>query len=331
MLSLYSAGPHGLQRNPARPTDSSAGAPLVIDPTISWVDLLEPTPDEEKSVERALGIDVPTREEMSELEASARLYEENGWLFMTATVVTRLDSGTPANSQITFILGKDRLITNRYADPIPFRRFITYAETHPAICTSPSMLMTGLLESIVDRLAESLEKIGINLDSVSTEIFTPHLRRKAGARNFNHILDRVGSSGDVISKARESLVSLGRLLAFMQQAGSLAMSQEQRNRCRTVSRDVLSLSDHASFLANKVTFLLDATLGMINIEQNNILKIFSVVTVFLLPPSLIAGIFGMNFHQMPLLQQPEGFWVTGGLMLASMLVPYFYFRHKGWL
>jgi len=325
VITFYSVLPQGLKREQVPPPSGP------IDSKIVWVDLLEPSHEEERAVESVLGIDVPTREEMSELEASARLYEENGWLFMTATLVTRLDSGAPENSQITFILGKDRLITNRYADPVPFRRFIAYAETHPASCTSASMLMTGLLESIVDRLAESLEKIGINLDSVSTEIFTPTLRRRPGTRNFNRILDRVGSSGDVISKARESLVSLGRLLAFMQQATVVAMPQDQRNRCRTISRDVLSLSDHASFLANKVTFLLDATLGMINIEQNNILKIFSVVTVFLLPPSLIAGIFGMNFHQMPLLQQPEGFWVTGGLMLASMLVPYFYFRHKGWL
>jgi len=323
VLTLYSAGPQGLQRHPV-----PEGA---IDPSICWIDLLEPTLAEEKMVESTLGVDVPTRAEMSELEASARLYEENGRLFMTATLVTRLDSGVPQNSQITFILGKDRLITNRYADPTPFRRFIAYAETHPASCSSPSMLMTGLLESIVDRLAETLEKIGVELDAVSTEIFTPHLRGRPGARNFHHVLDRVGSSGDVISKARESLVSLGRLLAFMQQATVIAATQEQRNRFRTISRDVLSLSDHASFLANKVTFLLDATLGMINIEQNNILKIFSVVTVFLLPPSLIAGVFGMNFHQMPLLQEPEGFWITGGLMLFSTLVPYFYFRHKGWL
>jgi magnesium transporter len=324
MLTFYSAGPQGLQHHHASPDGS-------IDPHVSWIDLLEPTPEEEKSIELALKIDVPTREEMSELEASARLYEESDWLFMTATLVTKLDTDAPQNSQVTFILSKDRLVTNRYADPAPFRRFISYAETHPATCASPATLLTGLLESIVDRLAESLEKIGINLDGVSTDIFTPQLRKRAGRRDFNRILERVGSSGDVISKARESLVSLGRLLAFMQQSTVVTLPQEQRNRCRTISRDVLSLSDHASFLANKVTFLLDATLGMINIEQNNILKIFSVVTVFMLPPSLIAGIFGMNFHQMPMLQRPEGFWITAALMLGSMVVPYLYFRIKGWL
>ena len=325
MLTLFTVGPEGLQHDHSQRVDGH------IDDSITWIDLMEPTAEEEKAVERALKIDVPTREEMSELEASARLYEENDWLFMTATVVTKLDTDTPKNSQVTFILSKDRLVTNRYADPAPFRRFIAHAETHPATCASAATLLTGLLESIVDRLAETLEKIGINLDAVSTDIFTSHLRRHAGRRDFNRILDRVGSSGDVISKARESLVSLGRLLAFLQQSTVVTLPQEQRNRCRTISRDVLSLSDHASFLANKVTFLLDATLGMINIEQNNILKIFSVVTVFLLPPSLIAGIFGMNFHMMPLLQRPEGFWITGGLMLTSMLVPYFYFRHRGWL
>ena len=326
MLTLYTAGAQGLvHQHPDR--DS-----LGIGPESIWIDMLEPSESEEKRVETALGIDVPTREEMSELETSARLYEERGWLFMTATLVTKLDSENPENSQVTFILGKDRLITNRYVDPIPFRRFIAYAETHPATCTSPASLLTGLLESIVDRLAESLEKVGVGLDAVSTDIFTANRRRgaSAGKRNFNQILERVGSSGDVISKARESFVSLGRLLAFLQQSTTVPLPQDQRSRCRTISRDVLSLSDHASFLANKVTFLLDATLGMINIEQNNILKIFSVVTVFMLPPSLIAGIFGMNFHQMPLLAEPEGFFITAGLMLASMLVPYLYFRHRGW-
>ena len=327
MLTLYTAGAQGLvHQHPDRDA-------LGIGPGTIWIDMLEPSESEEKRVEAALGIDVPTREEMSELETSARLYDERGWLFMTATLVTKLDSDNPENSQITFILGKDRLITNRYVDPIPFRRFIAYAETHPATCASPASLLTGLLESIVDRLAESLEKVGVGLDAVSTDIFTANHRRGAGSgkRNFNQILERVGSSGDVISKARESFVSLGRLLAFLQQSTTVPLPQDQRSRCRTISRDVLSLSDHASFLANKVTFLLDATLGMINIEQNNILKIFSVVTVFMLPPSLIAGVFGMNFHQMPLLAEPEGFFITAGLMIASMLVPYFYFRHRGWL
>jgi len=325
VITFYSVLPQGLKREQVPPP----GGP--VDSRIVWIDLLEPSQEEERAVERVLGIDVPTREEMSELEASARLYEENGWLFMTATLVTRLDSGAPENSQITFILGKDRLITNRYADPVPFRRFIAYAETHPASCASAPMLITGLLESIVDRLAESLEKIGINLDSVSTEIFTPTLRRKAGSRNFNRILDRVGSSGDVISKARESLVSLGRLLAFMQQATVVAMPQDQRNRCRTISRDVLSLSDHASFLANKVTFLLDATLGMINIEQNNIIKIFSVAAVVFLPPTLIASIYGMNFEHMPELKASWAYPVVLVAMVFIALGIMLFYRRKKWI
>jgi magnesium transporter len=325
MLTLYTSGTQGLLHQ--HPRDGE----LSIRPETIWIDLLEPSDAEERLVESTLEIDVPTREEMSELETSARLYEERGWLFMTATLVTKLDSATPETSQVTFILGKDRLITNRYVDPVPIRRFIAYAQTHPATCASPAALLTGLLESIADRLAETLEKIGVALDAVSADIFTPDRRAARGKSSFNQILGRVGSSGDVISKARESFVSLGRLLAFLQQSTVVPLPQEQRTRCRTISRDVLSLSDHASFLANKVTFLLDATLGMINIEQNNILKIFSVVTVFMLPPSLIEGIFGMNFHVMPLLQSPEGFLITAGLMIVSMLVPYFYFRHRGWL
>ncbi len=322
MLRLFSATSRGLKTLDGR----GDGIP----PGTTWVDLLEPTVDEEKRIEAALAIDVPTREEMSELETSARLYEDEGWLFMTATLVIKIDTANPRTSQVTFILGKDVLVTNRYADPVPFARFVSYAEKHPSACSSPGVLLNGLLEAVVDRLAELLEKIGAELDATSNEIFASNGSAPA-RRNFNRVLARVGSSGDVISKARESLVSLGRLLAFLHQASQLIMPEEPRAKSRTISRDVASLSDHASFLANKVTFLLDATLGMINIEQNNILKIFSVVTVMLLPPSLLAGIFGMNFHSMPLIARPQGFALTIGCMLISMLVPYLYFRLKGWL
>jgi magnesium transporter len=325
VLNVFVAKPQGLLREELAPGS------LSLPPDAMWFDLVEPSPEEEKLVEAALTVDVPTREEMREIEASARLYEENGALYMTATVVTKLETDLPESSQVTFILHKDKLITNRYVDPLPFRSFITYAEKHPQTCVSSSALLAGLLESIVNRVADVLERIGADLDSVSANVFAPPRGRRTVTGDFRQIMGRVGSNGDVTSKARESLVSLGRLLAFVQQSTAIPLAQDQRARYRTLSRDVLSLSDHASFLANKVSFVLEATLGMINIEQNNIIKIFSVVTVFLLPPSLIAGIFGMNFQSMPLLQTREAFWIAMGLMLVSALVPYWYFRRRGWL
>jgi len=294
-----------------------------------WFDLLEPTPEEEKAVELALKVYVPTREEMREIESSNRLYEENGALYMTITIVTKLDTDLPQSTQVTFILSGPRLVTNRYTDPLPFRRFIAYAETHPAVCTSPSMLLAGVLEAIINRIADVIERVGADLDQISVEVFAA--RRSATTRDFRNVLKRVGQSGELVSKARESLVSLGRLLVFVQQSTNTQITQDSRTRFRTLSRDVIAMSDHASFLQDKVSFALDATLGMVTIDQNNILKIFSVVTVFLLPPSVIAGFYGMNFEHIPWLHEPWGVWAALGLMTASAVVPWALFKRKGWL
>ena len=326
MLSVFVPRPQGMTRIAWGP-----GEPFP--PDAVWFDLLEPTPEEEKAVEAALKIDVPTREEMREIESSNRLYDENGVLYMTATIVTKLDTDLPQSTQVTFILAGPTLVTNRYTDPLPFRRFVTYAETHPAVCSSSATLLAGLLESIINRIADVIERVAADLDQISTEVFASgrHNQRLTTSRDFRHVLARVGQSGELVSKARESLVSLGRLLVFVQQATNSNLNQEARTRLRTQSRDVLAMSDHASFLGDKVQFALDATLGMVTIDQNNILKIFSVVTVFLLPPSVIAGFYGMNFGNIPWLHEPWGWEAALVMMAASALLPYLWFKRKGWL
>jgi len=162
-------------------------------------------------------------------------------------------------------------------------------------------------------------------------VFSASRRKRGVMRNFRKVLERLGQNGELISKARESLVSLGRLLTFVQQSTAVPIPEDVRARFRTLSRDVLAMSDHASFLGTKVSFILDATLGLISIDQNNILKIFSVVTVFLLPPSVIGAIFGMNFSKMPWLHDTWGFWAAMGLMLVSAIGPWVFFKRKGWL
>ena len=294
-----------------------------------WIDLLEPTPEEEKKIEKFLGIEVPTREEMREIETSNRLYEEDGALYMTATVVTKIDTAVPETSQVTFILSAGRLITNRYVDPLPFRRYVAYAERHPQQCATGAAVLAGLLEATVNRIADVIERVGGNLDSISTEVFTPP-RRRSPARDFRDILDRVGQNGDLVGKARETLASLGRLLVFAQQATTASFSADVRGRLRTLSRDVTQMADHASFLGNKVNFILDATLGMINIDQNNILKIFSVVTVVLLPPSVIGAIFGMNFKAMTWFEAPWGPWIGFALMFAAPAILFAIAKWRRW-
>jgi magnesium transporter len=297
-----------------------------------WIDLFEPTPEEERTVEVECSIDVPTREEMREIETSNRLYEEDGAVYLTSTIVTKLDTDLPQNSQVTFILKDGRLITNRYTDPLPFRRFISYAERHGPSCASGSAVLAGLIEAIINRVADVIERVSANLDAISAEVFTrPPRRRRGRGRDFQAVLERVGQSGELIAKTRESLVSLGRALAFVQQATSVNLTNDVRTRLRTQARDVIAMSDHASFLGNNVSFILDATLGMVNIDQNNILKIFSVVTVFLLPPSVIGAIYGMNFDHIPWSHESWGFMAALALMVASAVIPYLFFKRRRWL
>jgi magnesium transporter len=317
-----------LEDDQFRSVELTGTEPQLPERTV-WLDLYQPSEAEEKAIERALGIEVPTREEMKEIEASSRLYRDDDALFMTATLVTNAESETPESSALTFILAGARLVTVRYADPLPFRVFASYALRHPSACGDGYAIFVGLLEAIIDRIADVLEAAGADLDRLSREVFS-----RSGAqtsRDFQKLVSRLGRAGDLASKVRESLVSLGRLLAFAVQGTQSSGRKAGSSRLKTVGRDVASLSDYASFLNNKVSFLLDATLGMINIEQNAIIKIFSVAAVAFLPPTLIASIYGMNFGDMPELGWSFGYPLALGLMVVSAILPYWYFKRRGWL
>jgi magnesium transporter len=296
-----------------------------------WADLFEPTSEEERAVEALLTVDVPTRDEMKEIETSSRLYEEGGAIYMTATVGARLDTERPESSAITFILANGRMITNRYVDPTPVRRFMQYVERSPTACTSAPTLFAGLLEAFVERIADLLERVQVELDTVSMSIFPRNGAKSPTSTELHAHIRQIGADGDLVSKARESLVSFQRILMYVQQSSVLMLSQDQRGRFKSTLRDVQSLSDHASFLNTKIQFLLDAVLGLINLEQNNIIKIFSVAAVMFLPPTLVASVYGMNFHFMPELDEPWGYPMALVAMAVSALVPYIYFRRKGWL
>jgi magnesium transporter len=324
MLSTYIAHARGLARADA------TGIQRIPDNTI-WIDLLEPAIDEERTVEHELGIEIPSREEMREIETSNRLYEENGLLFMTATVAAKLDTMRPESTAITFILGNQRLVTNRYVDTRPFRNFIAYAERHPQACNSSVVIFAGLIEALIERIADTLERIGGDLDNVSASIFQTESARNKAKRDLRDLLERIGFNGDLNSKARESLVSITRMLAFVQQSSGVQLNDEQRGRLRSIASDATALSDHASFLGSKVSFLLEATLGLINLEQNNIIKIFSVAAVMFMPPTLIASIYGMNFQHMPELSWPFGYPFALLLMFGSICGIYIYFKRRGWL
>jgi magnesium transporter len=326
MLNVFVAD----QRGCLPKIEVAPGAPLPAEAV--WIDLVSPTPDEERQVEALLGVEVPTREEMQEIEVSSRLYEENGALYMTATVVSKADTVDPEASAISFILIGDRLVTVRYAEPQPFTLFTARCQRPTGAYARGDAILAGLLDALIDRVADVLERIALEVDGISHEVFEhPAAPRKTG--DFQSILRALGRRGDLTSKVRESLVSIGRLLMFFGQAGAAntRTAKDLRNRLRTMSRDVRSLTEHASFLSAKINFLLDATLGMINIEQNAIIKIFSVVAVVFLPPTLIASIYGMNFQFMPELNEVYGYPLALALMLVSAIAPLVYFKRRGWL
>ncbi len=300
---------------------------------IVWIDLFEPTKDEEATIEDWIGVGIPTREEMDEIEISSRLYTENGAFFMTATVPAHADGDRPFMSPVTFVLVSGRLITVRYHEPRAFQTFPMRAEKTDIGCTTGQSILIGLLETIVDRLADVLERAGREVVEVSHDIFHPAAKNASKRnRDFQLILRRIGRKEDLVSNIQDSLLTLQRLSGFFGQAALQQKNEvDVRARVKTLSRDVSSLSDHATFLSQKIVFLLDATLGMIGIEQNGIIKIVSVAALVFLPPTLVASVYGMNFDVMPELQWVLGYPFAIALMVISGVLPFWFFKRRGWL
>ena len=289
-----------------------------------WIDLVRPSIEEEHLVENQLGLLLPTREDMVEIEASSRVYHEDGASFMTALLLINSASERPTTDPVTFVLTGERLITIRYADPTSFELFESQLDRTP--CIDGLQIFLGLLETIVDRAADILESAGSEVEAISHEVFDGKPQN-----GFRKVLKRLGRAQSMNGKIRESLVSLTRILGFSQLAPQVAEDQGVRERLRGLARDVASITDHATYQAGQGTFLLDAALGQINIEQNDIIKIFSVASVAFLPPTLIASIYGMNFHHMPELDWPWGYPLAVAAMVLSAALPLWWFKRRGWL
>jgi magnesium transporter len=316
--------------------------PLIPENAV-WLDLVAPSADEEKAVEKALGIDIPTREELAEIEASSRLYQEDGAAFMTANLIRRGDNDQPESSPVTFIIKGNTLITIRYHHPQAFPVYVKRAMKPQTTAMTGWGIYISLLEAVVDRAADHLERVGQIVDQTSQKVFTtgrvmgtqPKRQHRRRPVSLETLIENIGEEGDFTSKMRESLVSIGRVVAFMQaimdQVRQSKEMKENKARVKILQRDIVSLTDHASFLNGKISFLLDAVLGMISIEQNGIIKIFSVAAVVFLPPTLVASIYGMNFVHMPELPWLYGYPMALGLMLLSAILPFLYFKTKGWL
>jgi magnesium transporter len=290
-----------------------------------WLDLIDPSREEELTIERALGVMVPTKEEMSEIEVSSRLYQEDGATFMTATLLHKGGGDIPAADPLTFVLVGPRLVTIRYIEPKSFPLFEAQLERQPELSTTGVNTFVNLLEAIVDRTADNLEFTSAEVETISNEIFS-----KRRTTNFEPILTRLGINQTANNKVRDSLVSLSRLISFAAFAGQIEDNAEAKEHLDSLQRDIQSLTDHSSYLSGNITFLLDAALGLINIDQNSIIKIFSIVTLAIMPPTLIGAIYGMNFEHMPELHWLSGYPIALVLMVVSAVVPLIWIKRKGW-
>jgi magnesium transporter len=313
----------------------------VVDPKLqkipddaTWIDLEEPTTEEEALVERCIKVDVPTQAEMAEIEPSSRLYEKDGALYMTISALRGVEERHPTTTPISFVLAGNRLVTIRYATPKPIRTFENHARRDGDLVRDGSTALVRLLDAIIDRLADEIETVGVTMEALSQEIFTgSEHERRIPVEKLTGLLSRIGRVQTLLTKIRYSGVTTLRMLSFLG-GSSVAHAEgraEMRNHLTSLTTDVTSLSEHASYLIDSLQFLLDASLGLISIEQNAAMKLFSWTALVFLPPTLIAGIFGMNFHYIPELNWRYGFPLALGLMFACAVGPYLYFKKRGWI
>jgi len=305
-----------------------------ISPGATWIDLEEPTREEEKAVERAIGQNVPTKDELSKIEPSSRLFERNGALYMTLSALRGVKEGEPSTTPIGFVLVENRLVTVRYATPKPVLAFADHVRREPDLARDAMTVLVRLLDAIIDRLADELESSGAEIEKISNQIFRKETNeRRIPASRLTALLTRIGRAQLLLAKIRETAVSTGRLLSFLGASDRIndPANAAARIHLASLTTDVNSLIDHSGFLGDNLIFLLDASLGLISVEQNAGMKLFSWVALVFLPPTLVAGVFGMNFKYMPELESPHGYPFSLALMLASAVLPLLYFRRRGWI
>ena len=296
-----------------------------------WIDLIQPTPGEIEQVGRATGLAIPTQAEIDEIESSSRLSMRDGVLYLSMPLVTRPET-EPRSVSVGFVLSPDRLITVRFA---PSRLFDRFMEQRGTPARSGAHVLAALLEAIIDRQADALEEVKAELESISHRIFCPEMAEASGRKREDAMLRgtlvALGRIGDLVSHVRESQVSASRIVPYIETVAAEWLPKDLKPRFRTLRRDIASLNDFDTHLNDKLQFLLDATLGFINIAQNNVMKVLTVVSVAGVPPVLVAGIYGMNFKNMPELNWAFGYPYSLALIVLTTLIPLAIFRWRGWL
>lgn len=293
-----------------------------------WVDLTDPNDDERDWVKSIYGVTLPGEDEVKDIEASARYYEaENGDLHLrTDFLIDDDDDVTPTVTvTVAFILARDILFSVHIDDLPVFRLVRMRARSRPGSITDYKDVLIDLYATDAEYSADALEGIYQNLESVSTSVLKKDLTDKDAAEALNAI----AQEEDLNGRIRRNMMDTRRAVSFLMRERLL--SPNQFEDARQILRDIESLDGHTTFLFDKINFLLDATIGFININQNKIIKIFSVASVAFLPPTLIASIYGMNFVMMPEFQWKFGYPMALLFMVASAVAPFWYFRRRGWL
>ena len=313
------------------PTSGHAmGSPGVRD--VSWLDLLNPTDEEKADVESRYGLRLPSRQELSEVESSSRVYEENGVLYLSMPIVAHARALDQAPSPLGFVLSKDVLITIRYTKLHSFDTVAAKFSAGGGPRTSVDGFAT-LIDAMVDLSADLLEEIGAELDATSRAVFPKTRKRHRMTRSNEGLRDMlidVGGAGERLSLIRDILLGLQRIVPFVVTGERDWISHEKQVRLRTAQTDLLSLADYETHLFGKVQFLLDAVLGFINTKQNDIFQVLTVVSVVGIPPTLVASIYGMNFRNMPELSWAWGYQYGLLIIILSTILPIVWFKWRGW-
>jgi len=296
-----------------------------------WIDLLTPTADESEAVARETGLAMPTEAEIDEIESSSRLSTRGNALYLSMPLVTRPET-EPRSVSVGFVLSPDRLVTTRFA---PSRLFDRFMEQTNTAAHSGSHIFVALLETIVDRQADVLEQVKAELETISHRIFCNDMVAASGRKREDTMLRTtlvtLGRIGDLVSHVRETQVSAGRIVPYVETTAEDWLPKELKPRLRTLRRDIASLNDFDTHLNDKLQFLLDATLGFINIAQNNVMKVLTVASVVGIPPVLVAGIYGMNFKFIPEYDWSWGYAYGLGMIVLTTIIPLAIFKWRDWI
>lgn len=312
-----------------------APAEAIPEGTI-WIDLVEPTADEDQRVQQFIGVAISTRADPDYAEPPESHYAENGVRYLQASVISEPED-TPDITDVTFVVAPAALVTVRYHACESFDIYAQKLCKATAPARTPEAIAVGLVNTAINRSARALTRAGANLDRIASRVFRAKESKEQRNQIYSDTLWDLGAQDEKISNLRESMVSVERLLLFLLADGvgengkPDKTQRAMREAAKTALRDLQSLEEDASFKAQKVQFLLDATLGLINLAQNDIIKLFSVLAVIFMPPTVIASIYGMNFKVMPELEWTWGYPMALVLMVCAAIGPYLFFRWKKWL